>query len=54
MDLEKPGEAPIGRKAWDAKRLADPNSLALPKNIRSRNALCPNAIQSSDLGNQRT
>ena len=48
--FRKPGEAPIGRKAWDAKRLADPNSLALPKNIRSREMRFAQTLP-SDLGN---
>ena len=34
--FRKPGEAPGGRKSWDAKRLLDPSTGTVPNNIHSR------------------
>ena len=51
--FRKPGEAPGGRKSWDAKRLLDPSTGKVPNNMHSRELKfaqsLPNDINNSSL-----
>lgn len=48
--FSKPSETPGGRKAWDAKRLIDPNTGVVPRNMHTRELAFARTLP-TDIGN---